>query len=138
MSTDAKLDAFELLMLEMSAAMADIVENLQQGRSSNDEISTTLVDMLELMAKRHEGPNPIEGLTAAIQALRLDVAPAQVTVQNTVQVMPTPIENIVHVAPAAIQVIERALPVDYELLCTYDSHNRITRAVIARLPNRKP
>lgn len=131
MSNELKLQAFESLMLEIGTAMADIVEALQQGRSSNDEISTTLVDMLGLMAEGQTGKQPMDGVIAAIKALRLNVAPAQIRVE----VLPTPINNIVNTAAPVVQVIER-VPVDYEVKWQYDGMGRIESTRIIAQPRK--
>lgn len=122
-------------MTEVSSAMADIVETLQHGKSSNDEISTTLVDMLGLMADGQTGARSMDGVIAAIQALRLNVAPARITVKNLIEVSPTPIQNIVNTAAPVVQVLEHA-PVDYEVKWQYDGMGRIESTRLIAQPRK--
>lgn len=135
MSTTLKLQAFEALMTELSAALADIAETLQNGQASSEEISTTLVDLLSLMTERKDDSHSMDGVTAAIQALRITVAPARVTVKNNIEVCPTPIQNIVNTPAPLVQLIERP-PVDYDVKWTYDGMGRIESTRLIAQPRK--
>ena len=141
MDDQAPLTAVESLLTEVSGALADLVQAAHDGQANSAEISATLIDLLAVLARR---PDPVVAdparhteLVEAIRAIRLDKLPAAtVTVQNTVQVDPTPIENTIHVAPSVIQVIERAMPVDYDMDVDYDTQGRITRARLLAKPRK--
>jgi len=139
MSDENKIAALEGLINEMSAAMAELVEAVQGGGASAAEISTTLVEMLELLAKRQDPvPQDLSVIADAIAGLQIKVGAPQVTVQNTVDVSPTPIENIIHVAPPAVQIVSgERVPVDYDMSVEYDMHNRITKARLVAHPRTK-
>ena len=139
MSDDKKIAALEGLINEMSTAMAELVEAVQGGGASASEISTTLVEMLELLATRADPvPQDLSVIADAIAKLQINVNAPQVTVKSNIEVKPTPIENIIHVVPSTLQVMpgERGL-VDYDMSVEYDQQSRITKARLTAHPRKK-
>jgi len=126
MDADQKLHAFELLMSEVSGALADIVTVMQDKNANDslDTISASLADLVAAMEKR--GEFPIIRIVNAIQALRI-TAPA-VTVNNDVKVSPTPIQ----VMPAPVTVMP-SKGCDYEITPTYDAQGAITKMSVKRV-----
>lgn len=121
---EQKLQAFEALMSELSGALADIVVAMQAKKDGTDEISATLVDLVSAIESQSAGKS-IESIAQAIKAIRIEAPPV------TVNVSPTPIQNIVQ--PATVQILERVQPGDYRLTVKYDNHDRITEALIGRV-----
>lgn len=139
MNEDKKIAALEGLINEMSAAMVELVEAVQGGGASAAEISTTLVEMLDLLAKRKDpAPQDLSVIADAIAKLQINVSAPQVTVKSNIDVKPTPIENIINVAPSSVQIVERAAqaPVDYEMRVTYDPQGRIESARMVAQPRK--
>lgn len=114
---EAKMQAFEDLMAEVSGALADIVVSLQEGKSGTDEICATLVDLAQVIGSKSKDGS-MDSIAQAIKSIRID-SPV------TVNVSPTPIT----VTPT-VQIIERSG--DYKLTVKYDNHDRITEAFISR------
>lgn len=83
------------LVTELSSALADMVVAVQAQMGPAEEISATLVEMLQAMRDRKPGVDTA-ALLAALKSLRI-TAP-EVKVINDVH--PTPIQNIVQ--PAAV------------------------------------
>jgi len=138
-TTEAKLAAFESLMTEVSTALADVVECMQSGSANANEVSNTLVEMLGVMqAFKPQEPQSFQSIADAIAKLQINVSAPQVTVKSSVEVNPTPIENIINVAPSTLQIMpgERGL-VDYDMTVEYDQLNRITRTRLTALPRKK-
>ena len=109
MTAEAKLQAFEGLMNEVSAALAEIVDSMASGKESAVESSTALVEIVGLLEKRNK---PIEEVVSAIKALRL-----------TVNVEPTPLT----ITPI-VQILERIQPGEYTFTFEYDNYDRLTHA----------
>lgn len=126
MDSQAKQDGFESLMGELSGALADIVVAMQQKSEGTDEISSTLADLVAAIESKATGKS-MEQIAQAIKAIRIE-SPA-----ITVNVNPTPIQNIVQ--PAVVQIIERVQPGDYKLTVSYDNRDRITEAFISKIHN---
>lgn len=88
MSTDDKLQAFEDLMHEASAAIADMVEVLR-AREADDGITQALADIAVALEKR--GGIDMSAVAQAIRSLRelpapvvnVVVRPAEVVVQRS-------------------------------------------------------
>lgn len=121
---DQNPQAFESLMAELSGALADMVVAMQAKKDGTDEISATLVDLVAAIESQSSGKS-IESVALAIKAIRIE-AP-----KVTVNVSPTPIQNIVQ--PAPVQILERVQPGDYRLTVKYDNHDRITEALISKV-----
>lgn len=136
MNTDSPSQPLEALLNEVSSALADMAKAAEDGQVTGAEISATLIEMRELMAKRQASPPMLDGVVEAIKALRLDIAPAQVTVQNQVEVLPTPIQNTIQAATPVVQILERAAPVDYEMRVQYDTRGRIETAQLTAVKTR--
>lgn len=125
---DAQTQAFESLIDELSATLADVVDSMKSGHDSLSEIGTTLVDVLEVLQARK--PSDFSPLVSALRDLRINVQAPSVAVN----VSPTPIQNIIQ--PATVQIIERVEPGDYRLTVKYDQMNRITEALVSRVKTR--
>lgn len=111
-------DANEALLVELSAALSDIVAALER-RDGNDEIASALSDLVVAIEKRDSGHAE---LIEAIRSIRMpevnvapqiNVQPTPVRVENKVNVNPTPVTveavmpaspaPVVHVVPPAEQ-----------------------------------
>ena len=132
MNIEDKQAAFEVLLNEVSGALSDLVAVAKEGHTSMEEMASTLADMLGVMERRNEGAKGnaqgVAEIVAAIKAIRIEipaVAPPQVTVKNQINVNPTPIEFVVHAAAPVVHVMERPIPIDYEMKIAYDANNRI-------------
>lgn len=124
MTADAKLEAFQSLLGEVSAGLAEIVESFSTRQTSADEMASALADIHSAI-ENHKA-QPLTELVAAIQSLRIQ-APA-VTVTN--QVQPTPIQN--HMPQPLVQILERVQPREYKVhSVVYDNHDRLQSAVIS-------
>lgn len=90
MNTDAKLQAFEELLNEVSGGLADMVKAMQDVGANNphDAIANGIADLLKLLEKRGRGD--LGELVKEVRALR--ETPPQVSVN----VLPAP----VHFMPA--------------------------------------
>ena len=114
-----KAQAFETLLNELSAALADVVDTMKAGQDSSNEIAAALADMVELLEKR-KPDTAVADLIEAVKAIRIQ-APA-------VNVSPTPIT----VTPV-VEIIERVSPGAYEMTFTYDRHDRLETARLVPL-----
>ena len=129
MTTDAKLLAFEALMTEISAALADLVDAAQQKKSSADEISNTLVDILEVMRK------PPAAAAVALQEIRQE-APV-VNVENKITVAPTPVKVVNEVTCTPTVQILPGTQRDADIKFSYDSRGRIESGRVTFLSSSK-
>lgn len=123
MDADKKMQGFETLLNETSAALAEMVEAIKAGQSSGDEIAATLADMVVAIEKK--SALPIGEIVAAIKAMRI-TAPA---VTHAVTVSPTPIQ----VLPAPVHIHERPA-FNIKSIPTYDRHGAITEILHVRVP----
>lgn len=132
MAGEQETTELKALVAELSSALADMVVALQDGRGPAEEISTTLVEMLQAMRDRKPDVDTAAVL-AALKTLRI-TAP-EVKVHNEINVSPTPIHN--NLPAPVVQFIEREKADEFELTVKYDNFDRITNAVIKRLPAKK-
>ena len=95
MTPEQKIEGFQTLMAEVSAALADVVTAMQEKRenSSMEEISSSLADIAVIMEKGRAGAG-LKDMIDAIKAIR----PPAVNVNNEIKVIPS--EVIVQVMPA--------------------------------------
>lgn len=135
MTAEAKLQSFELLLAEISAALAETLELSRQKTGATEEVSASLSELVDAI-QSHAKADP-SVIADAIKSLRFE-AP-KTTVENTVNVQPTPIENRIEVQPAAVEnhnhitvqphPVER--PAEFEISgVLYDNQSRITGARI--------
>lgn len=116
-----KAQAFETLLNELSAALADVVDTMKAGQDSGNEVAAALADIVELLESR-KSDTAIPDLIEAVKAIRIQ-APAV-----TVNVSPTPLT----ITPV-VQVIERAKAGAFEMRFTYDRDDRLQTAVLVPL-----
>lgn len=98
-TSEQKLQSFELLMGEVSGALADVVTALQARSedSALNDISSSLADLVATLEKR--SAQPMGELVAAIKALRIEAPAVNVTVS------PTPIQNVIQPAPVKVEIM---------------------------------
>lgn len=118
------------LVAELSGALADMVVAMQDRVGPTEEISTTLVEMLQAMKDRKPDVD-VAAITAAVKAIR--IPQAVVKVENHVQVEPTPIHN--NLPAPVVQFIEQRTD-GFELSVKYDNFDRITTARLTRVPTK--
>lgn len=106
--------AVEALVTELSTALADLVQAAQESQANTGEIGATLVDLLDVL-KAHKPGGSTEDLCKAIRELKPQV---------TVNVSPTPINNVVNVERGA-----------YKFAFDYDAQDRITGATVTPVKN---
>lgn len=116
-----KAQAFETLLNELSAALADVVDTMKARQDSGNEVAAALADIVELLESR-KSDTAIPDLIEAVKAIRIQ-APAV-----TVNVSPTPLT----ITPV-VQVIERAKAGAFEMRFTYDRDDRLQTAVLVPL-----
>jgi hypothetical protein len=95
MSADAKLDAFEHLLDELSGRLADFLTRAehrdQQHDGASEAAATALADLVKVL-KARGNTQELAGLVRAVQAMKVEphfhVPPAQVVVQ------PAPAEDV--------------------------------------------
>lgn len=89
MTADEKLAAFELLLGELSGAIADLVAGMQARNELgiDEESSGALVDIASTLEKWRE--QPLDKLTEAVKGLRIQSPAVNVTVKPAeVHIMP--------------------------------------------------
>ncbi len=116
-----KAQAFETLLNELSAALADVVDTMKTGQDSGNEIAAALADIVGLLESR-KPDTEIPDLIEAVKAIRITAPDVNVTVS------PTPVT----VTPV-VQILERVKPGAYEMTFTYDRHDRLETARLVPL-----
>ena len=116
-----KAQAFETLLNELSAALADVVDTMKTGQDSSNEIAAALADIVGLLESR-KPDTAIPDLIEAVKAIRITAPDVNVTVS------PTPVT----VTPV-VQILERVKPGAYEMTFTYDRHDRLETARLVPL-----
>ena len=116
-----KAQAFETLLNELSAALADVVDTMKAGQDSGNEIAAALADIVGLLESR-KPDTAIPDLIEAVKAIRITAPDVNVTVS------PTPVT----VTPV-VQILERVKPGAYEMTFTYDRHDRLETARLVPL-----
>ena len=116
-----KAQAFETLLNELSAALADVVDTMKTGQDSGNEIAAALADIVGLLESR-KPDTAIPDLIEAVKAIRITAPDVNVTVS------PTPVT----VTPV-VQILERVKPGAYEMTFTYDRHDRLETARLVPL-----
>lgn len=117
MTSDEKLQAFEVLMSEISTAIADMATAIEEGRAPVEEIGSALADIVEML----ESKSPADQIAQAIKGIRIE---------SVVNVSPTPIT----ITPT-VQVLSR--PSNYKMTVKYDLQNRITEALVSRIETKE-
>ena len=100
MAGEQETNELKALVAELSSALADMVVAIQERMGPTEEISATLVEMLQAMRDRKPDVDTA-ALLAALKSMRI-TAP-DVKIVNDVH--PTPIQNIVQPAEVHVQVI---------------------------------
>lgn len=116
-----KAQAFETLLNELSAALADVVDTMKTGQDQGNEIAAALADIVGLLESR-KPDTAIPDLIEAVKAIRITAPDVNVTVS------PTPVT----VTPV-VQILERVKPGAYEMTFTYDRHDRLETARLVPL-----
>ena len=116
-----KAQAFETLLNELSAALADVVDTMKAGQDSDNEVAAALADIVQLLESR-KPDTAIPDLIDAVKAIRIQAS------EVTVNVSPTPLT----ITPV-VQVIERAKAGAFEMRFTYDRDDRLQTAVLVPL-----
>jgi hypothetical protein len=129
MTADAKLEAFQELLTEVSGSIADIVQSMESHGQANDQTASALTDIAAALDAAAAG-KPLEEIVKAIKGLKLE-APVV-----NVQVHPTAIENHNHIAAPVLQILERAQASGFKAQFTYDRHDRVESAILTPLPAR--
>lgn len=109
-----KAQAFETLLNELSAALADVVDTMKAGQDSGNEIAAALADIVGLLESR-KPDTAIPDLIEAVKAIRITAPDVNVTVSPVVQ------------------ILERVKPGAYEMTFTYDRHDRLETARLVPL-----
>lgn len=131
-SDTAKWTAFEELLSEVSSALADIVSSMETSNKTEailTEISNSLIDLvsnLETIPKTDFNSASVV-IAEAIKQIKIE-AP-QAIVNNTINVEPTPIENIVNLpelSPVINIVNEAPNTAGWNFTMEYDQSGRIS------------
>ena len=80
MDAGEKIQAFENLLTELSAAMADMVQAANDKKVSTDEIAAAMVEMREAITSMSEGKALAE-IAEAVKNIRITAPDVQVSVQ---------------------------------------------------------
>ena len=134
MTADDKINAFEVLINEMSGALADAVSLMQAGHATSDELRQTLADISEALRGVQVGqgvPAPsLDGVIEAIRALRLEVTAGAVS--HTIEVNPTPVAVHNHLPAPVVQVI--AAPAgEFIITHQYNQRGQAEQSIVKRL-----
>ena len=108
MSMDAQL---QNLIVEMSAALADIVTAMNEKTQSSDQISSALADIVQALEIKSEGTS-LDNIAKAISKIRPQI--------------------VVQPAEVVVQVIEGEFT--YTGKFNYDNFDRITDFSIKKIP----
>ena len=139
MTADEKIDAFEVLLNEMSGAIADAVGLMQAGHATSDELRQTLVDISEAIQRgpaRPEAPAlSLDGLIEAIRALRLEVTTSPAS--HTIAVEPTPVEVHNHLPAPVVQVLP-ASACEFVITHQYNQRGQAEQSIVKRLTTPGP
>ena len=80
MDANQKIQAFEGLLTELSAAMADMVQAANDGKVSTDEIAAALVEMREAIVSMSEG-KALSDIAEALKNIKISAPEVVVNVQ---------------------------------------------------------
>lgn len=141
MTAEPNSQPLELLLAEVSAALADALDLLRQKKDATEEVAASLSELVAAL-QEHASSGPA-AIAAALRELRLEAPQVHVTnkvdvpqtlVENHIDVQPTPIENHNHIT---VQPPEAAPPREFEINnVNYDNLGRITSARIRSVPKR--
>ena len=81
MDADKKIQAFEGLLTELSAALADMVQAANDKKVSTDEIAAAMVEMREAITSMTSGKGLSE-IAQAIGGIKIQSPEVQVTVDR--------------------------------------------------------
>lgn len=131
MTTGEKQPLNEVLLIELSAALADAVDTMKASRGASDEMRQTLAEISEAVCKpTTESPALASALKALADALREPQAPRGGPVTHQIEVNPTPVEVCNEIVCAPVVQITPALRRDYEVTHRYDTRGRLESSTI--------
>jgi hypothetical protein len=125
MSPDQKLEAYDALMAEVGAALADIAEAMSNDQS-HEAIESMAQSVAELAEKMIDHRGSFEAIANAIKGLKIQ-AP-----EVNVSVMPAPI----NMPQPLVTVIDKRADTDFLFVPTYDKHGSMTEIRVKRVASK--